>query len=182
MRGVALLLLAAGCSRPPALPVLGQIPGFTLTAHTGEPFRLAQLEGKIWVADFIYSTCPGPCPRMSALMRQVQQAGAEFGESLKLVSFTVDPANDTAPVLAAYAQRYHAREGHWFFLTGEREVLHGLKREAFKLGDVDGSLNHSTRMVLIDGRGQVRGYYGTTGDSPVTAIVRAIRQLRKEAQ
>ncbi|MSV30666.1 MAG: SCO family protein [Bryobacterales bacterium] len=179
--GATALLVSLSCSAPPPLPMLGQIPAFALTAQTGQPFQSESLDGKIWVADFIYSTCTGPCPRMSSLMRQVQAAVSTYGDAVKLVSFTVDPERDTAVILAQYAERYHAQDGRWFFLTGERETLHRLKREAFKLGDVDGSLNHSTRLVLIDRRGRIRGYYGTTDESPVVQIVRGIKQLRKEA-
>jgi protein SCO1/2 len=181
MKAACALALAAcvSCSGPPPLAVLGSIPDFTLTDQNGKAFASRSLDGRIWVADFIYSTCTGPCPRMSSLMRQVQAAVSSYGD-VRLVSFTVDPERDTAPVLAQYAERYHAQAGRWSFLTGERETLHRLKREAFKLGDVDGSLNHSTRLVLVDRRGRVRGYYGTGDESPVVEIVRGIRQLQKE--
>jgi len=97
-----------------------------------------------------------------------------------LVSFSVDPERDTPPVLAEYAQRYHAQDGRWFFLTGARQTLDTLDRDAFKLGNVDGTLNHSTRLVLVDRHGRIRGYYGTSDESPVTAVLRDIRRLVAE--
>src|SRR2546425_3583191 len=124
------LLVFCGCSgKQPPLPVYGQVPGFDLTAETGQPFNRKSLDGKIWVADFIFTTCTGPCPRMSSLMRQVQSSV----QGVKLVSFTVDPERDTPPVLAGYAERYHAESGRWYFLTGQRSELHRLARQAFKL-------------------------------------------------
>jgi protein SCO1/2 len=175
---VALLSLA-GCAARPELPVYGQIPAFQLIDQTGRSFDRTALDGRIWVADFIFTTCTGPCPRMSSLMRQVQSAAAGV-PNVRLVSFSVDPERDTPPVLAQYAQRYRAEEGRWFFLTGARQTLDALDRDAFKLGNVDGSLNHSTRFVLVDRRGRIRGYYGTSDESPVTAVLRDIKRLAAE--
>ncbi len=170
-------LVLAGCaSAPPVLPVLGQIPDFHLLDQHGRPFSRAALDGKPWVADFIFTSCTGPCPRMSGLMRQIQ-AGAN---QIRLVSFTVDPERDTPLVLGAYAQRFHADPTRWSFLTGERQALDDLARNAFKLGNVDGTLSHSTRFVLVDGRGRIRGYYGTSEDSPVTSVLRDLRVLSAE--
>lgn len=156
-----LVVVCAGCARRAPLPIYGQVPDFELTAQSGEAIQRKMLDGKIWVADFIFTHCSGPCPRMSAQMSQVQRSVT----GVKLVSFTVDPARDTPQVLAAYAQRFHADPGRWLFLTGPQPTLHMLQREAFKLGNVDGSLNHSTRFVLVDRRGRIRGYYGTADDS-----------------
>ena len=139
--------------KQPPLPVFGQIPGFELIDETGRPFDGKSLEGKVWVADFIFTTCSGPCPRMSSLMRQVQQASSAMPD-VKLVSFTVDPERDTPAALAQYAARYHAQPERWHFLTGPREALDRLTRDAFKLGNVDGQLVHSTRLVLLIGQGQ----------------------------
>jgi protein SCO1/2 len=174
----ALLLLAACAPRPP-LPAYGQIPNFELTSESGQPLRRASLDGKVWVADFIYTTCTGPCPRMSTLMRQVQTLSGNLPQ-VQLISFTVDPERDTPEVLAAYAKRYHADSSRWRFLTGSRDTLHMLSREAFKLGNVDGTLNHSTRLVLIDARGRIRGYYGTDEDDPVQRLLEDTKRLLRE--
>src|SRR6266850_6885603 len=133
---MAAVLVLSGClAKQPTLPVYGQIPGFALTDETGRPFDKKSLDGKIWVADFIFTTCTGPCPRMSSLMRQVQQASSGMPE-VRLVSFTVDPERDTPAALAEYATRYHARPDRWRFLTGPRESLDRLMRNDFKLGNV----------------------------------------------
>ena len=175
----ALLLLAGCAGKQQALPVYGQIPAFELTAETGQPFTRASVEGKVWVADLIYTTCPGPCPRMSALMRQVQQASSSMPD-VQLVSFTVDPEHDTPAVLTRYASRYQARSDRWHFLTGPRETLDRLARDSFKLSNVDGSLNHSTRLVLLDRRSRIRGYYGTTEDNPVIQLVYDMKRVLGE--
>src|SRR5882757_7931740 len=95
----------AGCTRSTPLPVFGQIPQFELTAQTGMPFDSREIDGHVWVANFVFTTCPGPCPMMSHHMHGIQEATAATA-GIKLISFTVDPAHDTPPVLAEYARRF----------------------------------------------------------------------------
>jgi protein SCO1/2 len=158
---LVLVCLLAGCAgRAPDLPVYGSIPPFKLTSQDGAEFDSRTLQGKVWVADFFFTSCMGPCPRMSSQMRWVQKQTAALSE-VKFVSISVDPERDTPDVLAAYAKRFQAEPGRWYFLTGPQPVLHDLCRNAFKLGDVDGSLMHSTRFVLVDREARIRGYYHT---------------------
>ncbi len=173
------LLASSGCQRRQQLPVLRAVPGFELTSQAGETFGSDQLKGKIWIADFIYTTCPGPCPRMSTQMRRIQELTAKWPD-VQLVSITINPDVDTPPVLAAYAKRYLADVSRWHFLTGKREVIHYLKRETFKLGDVTGDLEHSTRFVLIDNKMRVRAYYATMDADPVQRVVDDVRGLLEE--
>src|ERR1700691_3602003 len=118
---LALAVACTACSRhAPSLEVFGAIPQFELVAQDGQPFHSQVLAGKIWVADFIYTTCPGPCPRMTSQMREVQDAVLKIpdvGSNVRFVSFTVDPAEDTPPVLTAYAKT-HGASSIWYFLTG----------------------------------------------------------------
>ena len=165
-------VLLAGCTAPKPLPVLGQVPPFQLTAQTGQPFSSQSLDGHIWVADFIYTTCTGPCPMMSSQMRRLQLSTTP---AISLVSFTVDPQHDTPPVLAAYAKHFTADPARWHFLTGEPRHLTDLGLNAFKLNSVDGSLTHSTRFVLVDGARRIRGYYIDTAQ-----LLHDIRQLGRE--
>lgn len=173
------LLFLSGCARPQELPVLGDVPGFQLTAQTGADVSLNDLRGHVWVADFIFTTCPGPCPMMSSQMRQVQQATADVPD-VKLVSFTVDPAHDTPPVLAAYSKHFLAQPGRWYFLTGAQASLDHLGREGFHLNAVDGSLEHSTRFVVVDRQARIRGYYSSTDDDFLKRLLSAVRQLERE--
>jgi len=176
---ILVCLLIVGCARRAPLPVFGHVPDFQLTSQSGEPFDRKSLDGKIWVADFIYTHCPGPCPRMSAQMRRVQSAVTEIPD-VRLVSFSVDPERDTPAVLAEYAKRYQAQQGRWFFLTGDRNTLDSLDRHAFLLGNVDSSMQHSTRFVLIDRHGRIRGYYGTSQDDPTAQLIVDIRRLARD--
>ena len=173
------LLALASCVRPSALPVLGQLPEFELTSETGQPFSSNSLDGHVWVADWVYTKCDGPCPMMSSQMRQVQTSTAETPD-VKLVSFTVDPANDTPAVLAAYARHFKQDPSRWSFLTGEQARLNDLALNGFKLNAVDGSMTHSTRFVLVDRGRRIRGYYISSEDAFMPRLIHDIRQLERE--
>ena len=176
---LCLILPLAACIPVKPLPTLGRVPQFQLTLETDRPFDSHALDGHIWVANFIYTTCPGPCPMMSHQMHGIQNSTAGTPE-LKLVSFTVDPAHDTPPVLAEYATHFKADPARWYFLTGEIERLNDLGLNAFKLNSVDGSLNHSTRFVLVDGKRRIRGYYLSSDDGFPKMLLHDIRQLQSE--
>jgi protein SCO1/2 len=173
------LLLLAGCAPRRELPIIGQVPDFQMVSQDGRPFDSKSLAGHVWVADFIFTHCPGPCLRMSSQMHRVQKETASESK-IRLLSFTVDPARDTPPVLAEFASKYQPDAARWFFLTGSPATLQMLSRETFKLGDVDGTMNHSTRFVLVDKRGRIRGVYGTQDDDPVGKVSADALQLQKE--
>jgi protein SCO1 len=97
-----------------------------------------------------------------------------------LVSFTVDPKNDTPPVLAEYAKVHGASPAMWSFLTGPVATLQTLDRDAFKLGNVDGSLQHSTRFVLVDRQSRIRAYYDTSDPSSIPKLISDIRELARD--
>jgi protein SCO1 len=155
-------ILLSGCRSHVSLPSYGVVPEFHLTDQSGRQFHSGErLNGNVWVANFIFTTCMGPCPRMTAQMREVRDT-AYSAKDVRLVSFTIDPARDTPEVLAAYGKRYGADPERWYFLTGTQAALHNLKRNTFLLGDVDGSLEHSTRFVLIDRHSRIRGFYDSS--------------------
>src|SRR6516225_7198554 len=168
-------LSLSACDPHHDLPFLGQVPAFEMTAQDGKPFRSESLANHVWVADFIFTNCPGPCPRMSSQMRQVQTALAV--NDVRLVSFTIDPARDTPEALSAYALRYTARPGIWYFLTGPVESLRHLDRDVFHLGDIDGTLQHSTRFVLMDRKSRVRGYYLTSEPDAIDRLISDAKSL-----
>jgi protein SCO1 len=173
---LGLVSLLAGCSPAPPLPVLGTVPPFALTDQTGAAFESARLKGHVWIADFMYTTCPGPCPLMSHFLHQIAEASPA---DLLLVSFTVDPEHDTPAVLAAYATHYPAPPGRWWFLTGPREQLNDLGLNAFHLNSVDGTMNHSTRFALVDGQMRIRAYYETLADKFRPQLLADVKRLER---
>lgn len=160
------------------LPEIGRVPQFTLTGEDGQRFQsAAELNGKVWVADFFFTTCNGPCPRMTALMRKVQDATAEF-DDVQLVSFTVDPRNDTPEKLTEYARRFRYNPARWHFLTGSPAELELLSDDTFHLGGL--GPEHGTRFAVVDRKGRIRAYYESSDSSAIRQLVEDIRKLRKE--
>jgi protein SCO1/2 len=175
-----ILLLLTACSHPPKEnPILGQVAPFQLTAQSGQPFDSSLLNGHVWVADFIFTNCEGPCPRMSAYMRALQKATTDLPD-LRMVSFTVDPKRDTPTVLSAYGKTYDADPARWYFLTGDPQILNSLDRDSFKLGTVGAEMDHSTRFVLVDAHGRIRGYYGIATGDPVPELAADARRVTQE--
>ncbi len=170
------------------LPVLGQLPEFELTERSGKPFGSRDLKGKAWVADFVFTSCAGPCPEMSAKMAKLQETFAGTS-GLKCVSFSVDPEHDTPEVLREYAGRFHANEGQWFFLTGKTDAIYKLARESFKVSvergdkgqtDPGNAIMHSVYFMLVDGRGRIRGYYNSTDPEAGNRLLREAPALLRE--
>ena len=165
------------------LPSLGMVPKFELVNQDAQPFGSEQLAGKIWIADFIFTTCPGPCPIISTRMSELQKPLAKSG--VHLVSVSVDPEKDTPEVLRAYADKLRKEPQRWDFLTGPRAAIYSLSKEGFKLGISDGSEEegipiHSTRFVLVDRRGTIRGYYDALAPDAVTKLLADANHLLRE--
>ena len=173
-------LLLSGCSTYVSLPTYGVVPDFALTDQLGREFqREERLAGKVWLANFIFTTCAGPCPRMSAQMKEIRDSLKVH--DVRFVSFTIDPARDTPTVLAAYGKRFGADPDRWYFLTGPQAELHKLSRNAFMLGNVDGTLEHSTRFVLIDRHSRIRGYYDSSDRESLRALVKDLERLARSS-
>ena len=166
-----------------AVESYGTVPIFQLINQNGQPFGSAQLNGKIWIADFIFTTCPGPCPMISTRMSELQKPLEKT--DVHLVSFTVDPAKDTPEILRGYAEKLRAESGRWDFLTGAQSTIYNLSQTGFKLAVSDGSEEtgtpvHSTRMILVDRHGEIRGYYDATEADAVTKVLADTSHLLRE--
>lgn len=168
-----------------ALPEFGEVPAFSLTAYTGRPISLNDLQGKVWVTNFFFTTCRSICPVMQENMVEVQKAFAG-NPNLQIVSFTVDPEHDTPEVLRAYAQRSGAVPGQWTFVTGEKKAIYRLARQGFKLAaedvpeEIQGTRHdfiHSEKFVLVDARGRIRGYYSGLDMEQVRRLIEDARRL-----
>lgn len=160
--------------------VSANVPDFKLTNQQGNPLGLADLSGKIWVADFIFTNCPTICPIMTQAMADLQ---SEFGtESVYFVSFTVDPDRDTTEVLSKYASRFGADEQRWHFLTGEKDTIYKIANDGFKLaahqhGD---GFPHSTKFALVTPDGKVHDYYDSRFKPAIMRLRSDIRTLLKK--
>jgi protein SCO1 len=139
------------------LPVIRAVPDFALTDQHGRTVTKNDLRGKIWITDFIFTRCAGPCPLMTARMLEMQRALVKTPD-VKLVSVTVDPEYDTPEVLRSYAEANHADPDRWTFLTGDKAVIEKLVTEGFMqhLSEEDGEPVHGTMFLVVDGNGMVR--------------------------
>lgn len=146
------------------LPVLATVPDFLLDSHTGQTVGLTDLLGHVWVADFIFTTCAGPCPMLTLRMRSLQSALIKSKRDVKLISISVDPETDRPGVLKRYATKNQADPNYWWFLTGDSEAeVHELIQKGFLQAITpsaqDRPIIHSTRFMLIDAQGRIRAYY-----------------------
>lgn len=183
---VLVIVIAAAVAqrfrRPEPPPVLGQVPAFSLTNRDGRTVHLPDLAGAPWIADFIFTRCPASCPIMTARMARLNRdLPADLG--VRLVSFTVDPDHDTPQVLETYARSFSAPE-RWLFLTGGKEELFRLSKDGFKLGveintvtDAVEPILHSTRFVLVDGEGRIRGYYDGFDEESMKKLEQDLRAI-----
>ena len=173
----AVAVVAARARPAPEPPRLGSLPDFRLVERSGRPLSLADLRGRPWVADFIFTRCGGACPAMTARMARLRR---DVSPDVQLVSFTVDPAHDTPEVLARYATTFRAGEG-WRFVTGPAKDLYALSVAGFKLAAMevppaeqaaggDGPFLHSSKFVLVDGEGVIRGYYDSTDEPAMRTL------------
>jgi len=179
---VGLWLVMSRPSGGPDLPRLGAAPEFTLVSEQGRTVTRADLAGRVWIADFIFTRCGGSCPILSARMAALAERTATV-PGIRFVSFGVDPEYDTPEILAEYGRKLGADPARWTFLHGDRPVIRALIKDGFKLAIEDGVADsvepilHSTRFVLVDGEGTIRGYYDGMEQPPVDELEKDARAL-----
>jgi protein SCO1 len=175
---------------PEPPPVLYTLPSdYALVDHQGRPFTPDTLAGEVWVAGFIFTSCPSSCPAVTRAMSDLADRFARNKVDVKMVSFTVDPERDTPQVLSTYAEQVGADPSRWRFVTGEPDAIRSLVTQGFRLGVGDRQamegdvydIAHSTKLALVDGEGRVRGYYGIEPDEGLAEIYeRADRVLQEQ--
>lgn len=171
--------LTSGCKQQKPLPEYGDIGQFTLKDHTGKPFSRANLDGQVWVVNFFFTRCPTVCPKLTQKMRDVQVASEKASAGLRFLSISVDPDNDTPENLVSYAKKFSVNLSTWTFLTGDYEVVKKTAVSGFKQA-LDGKAQedkdhfgiiHGTRLILVDKRGQLRGFYSSKDADVVERLV-----------
>lgn len=178
-------LALGGCQRQ-ELPVLGSIPEFRLTTQDDKPFGHEDMKGKVWVANFIFTSCGGACPMMTERMKKniqaplLEMAAGTADFPARIVSFSVDPERDKPQVLAEYAKNHGADLRYWTFLTGPLQDVTKTVVEGFKIsmgkvpvatpqaqgGGADEEIweiVHGEQFLLIDAQGRIRGFYSSEG-------------------
>jgi protein SCO1/2 len=173
-------LLATACAhRETEIPKYDTVPPFRMTDANNRPFTEKDLNGKVWIVDFIYTNCPAECPRMTSKMHQLEKRTA--GEPhLRFLSISVDPHRDTPEVLKEFAGRYGGLNERWRFLTGDEASVHLLAYKTFHVGDVIGRIEHSTKFALLDKHRVVRGYYSSFSEDDMAQMLTDVHVLGKE--
>ena len=161
------------------------IPDFKFISQEGVAVTNKDFEGKLYVADFIFTTCPSTCPKMSSQM-QLLQTQLKDENRVLLLSHTVNPEFDTQEVLKEYAENYDVDSNKWKLVTGDKKELYSIAREAgYKLavGKGDGGPNdfiHSQKFVLIDTKRRIRGYYDGTSIEEIERLLDEIGIILRE--
>jgi len=191
---LAFLLVKAESRAAQPLPIYAQISDFSLTNENNSPVSLADLRGHVWIADIIFTRCPGPCIRMTRQMKELQDALPKDAQT-KLISLTTDPDYDTPAVLKTYGERNGADDNRWTFLTGTKKQINNLAVDSLKLSAVEKKPEdrvspedlwvHSTILVLVDKQARLRGIYQTGGDdvdwpTEKQKLLAAAKQLERE--
>ncbi len=189
-----LTALQARVPRGRPLPVIGAVNDFTLTNQFAAAVTLADLRGRVWIADIIFSRCPGPCLKMTRQLKELQDALPAASKS-KLVTLTTDPDFDTPTILARYSERFDTDTNRWLFLTGAKKEIKALGSSSLKLTSVEVKPDerksendlfiHSTIFVVVDKQARLRGVFETGGDGvdwtvEKIKILAAVKQLERE--
>lgn len=184
---IGLAYVSLKSTRPPALPSnlekISKVPGFQLTDQTGKSITLEDLKGKIWAANFIFTRCKGPCPITTLRMQELNTKLKKARGNVELVTFTVDPEYDTPEILKTFGEQQGADPTSWKFLTGtpdaiQKIVVTGLLQPLAK--EPDGTPAHSTRIVLVDREGWLRGYQDGLDPEAVQKLMVDIGELLRE--
>ena len=170
------------------MPPFKQVSAFELTSSEGNAVADTDLTGKVWIADFIFTRCLGPCPRLSAQMAKLQEKLGGV-DDVRLVTFTVDPEYDTPDIMAEYAARFGADTKRWLFLTGPRKQMWDLIVKGFQLvvaeapeeaRESHGMIVHSTKFVLVDRKGLIRRYYDGESEEAMKQLLEDVEFIRRQ--
>jgi protein SCO1/2 len=189
---IVVVLFFTSAGKRSNLPVVSTVQPFVLTSQIGQTVTLQDLKGKVWVADVIFTICPGPCPKMTEEMSKLQKAFPAT-EPIRFVTLTTHPENDSPEILKAYSEKFGADPQRWFFLTGpKKEILANLAVGSLKLAAVEKDENsrenandlfiHSTMFVLVDKTGKVRGFYESLEPGFQEKIQKDIKSLLGEGE
>ncbi len=177
---------------PKAVGTIGN-PGHTVDTFSfvnqdGRTVTRKDVEGKVYVVEYFFTTCKGICPKMNENMARVYQA-YRGNPDVMILSHTVDPLNDTVGAMKAYAQKFNADSKQWLFLTGDKQRLYDMARESYYIapeGDpstkIDEDFIHDNKFILIDQTGHTRAYYDGLNRASVDTLIGDIGLVLKEKQ
>jgi protein SCO1/2 len=165
--------------------IFHSIPPFKFVNQDGDTITDKNYENKIYVADYFFTTCQSICPKMATELLRVQEKFAYTNGGVQLLSHTVNPENDSVPVLKAYSQTIHANTKMWNFVTGNKKELYDIARNGYLLNALEGDggpddFIHSELFVLIDKEKHIRGIYDGTNIKEVNNLLDDLKVLLAE--
>ena len=160
------------------------IPAFSFLNQDSARVKSSDMKGKIWVADFFFSTCPTICPTMTTQMKRLQAMTKDLENDLQFISFSINPRHDQPSVLRRYIKHYGITAKNWQFLTGDEAATHELGVNSFLVHvnadeEAAGGYAHSPAFTLVDKEGIVRGVYVGTDTQQVNQLEKDLRKLLK---
>ena len=160
------------------------IPYFYFLNDDSVIVKSTEMEGKVWVVDFFFTTCPTICPTMTKNMQKLNAATKDLHDELQFISISINPQHDTPSILKRYREHYKATASNWQFLTGKEAETHQLGIENFQIfagrdEESEGGYAHSGAFTLVDKEGYVRGVYLGTDEKQVIQLEKDIRKLLK---
>jgi protein SCO1/2 len=168
------------------LPVLNYVQNFSFTDQNGKQLTQKNVEGKVYVAEYFFTTCKGICPKMNANMKTVYDKFKNESD-FAIISHTCMPETDSVPLMKAYSQKMGADSSNWHFVTGSKDSLYKMARESYLLdNEKNNSLNikdqfiHTQFFALVDKEGRVRGVYDGLKNDELEKLARDIKDLLKE--
>ena len=157
------------------IAVIKEVPSFEFTERNGNPFGKTEMLGKINIVNFFFTSCQGPCPFMNSKVAELYKKYST-SDKVQFVSISVDPQRDSLVVLRDYAQKFGAIDRRWLFLRGELEQVQELTEKGFLLGGELPNL-HSTKLVLVDQSGFIRGYYSSYEEEDLKLLTMHVKEL-----
>ena len=168
------------------LPVLSYVQSFSFANQDGKKITQKDVAGKVYVAEYFFTTCKGICPKMNT---NAKKLSLEFaGEpDFRILSYTVDPETDSVGRMKRYADSLGADGGKWWFLTGRKDSLYGLARGSYLLDDpknndinINEQFIHTQFLALVDKSGRVRKIYDSLKKDELDELSKDIKTLLKE--
>lgn len=161
------------------MPVFGEVTPFEFTERNGEAYGSKELQGKISVINFFFTSCEGPCPRMNGKVAELYKTFSHT-QDVQFVSISVDPERDSLQVLQQYAHKFGVTDRRWLFMRAPIEEVKILSEKVFMLAGGDVPSLHSTKLILVDNMKKIRGYYSSEDPESVHLLEKHIRVLFKE--
>jgi protein SCO1 len=175
---IALVVVELSDRSRSVIPEYTAVPDFQLIERSGAIFSKQNMLGKISIINFFFSSCQGPCPAMNARVAELYGKYVTT-DKVQFVSITVDPDRDSLQVLERYASRLGVHDHRWLFLRGSVEDVQHLSEQGFKMAADGLPALHSTRLVLVDAAGMIRGYYNSLDEASLQFLTVHVRELLK---